>query len=196
MAETSGYTLGQLLQPRLDNMDAAVSEARNDDPALKAKHLPGLAISLAARRAAEKVRAALDIDVIEPIARAWANAPELRKGADEADLSADKTAVVSLGAHHLSASYSPIADVTFATIGALKLVFSLSLSVGVNVADVTIADRKIVKIGKLEGQAGASLSLGPFTLSHPVEHTKLLLHDEIVLAVPVPIAPAAGSGGG
>ena len=188
MAEQSGCTIRQLLQDEFESLDAAVSEARNDDAALKTKRLPTFALAIAAKRAAEKVRSALDIDIIEPIARAWANAPELRKGADEADLSPDKTAVISLGAHHLSASYSPVADVTVATIGALKLVFGLSLSVGVTAADVTITDRKIVKIGKTEAEASASLSLGPFTLSHPVEHTKLKLHDEIVLAVPVAIA--------
>jgi hypothetical protein len=187
MAERSGYTIRQLLQDKFQNMDAAVAQAHANDPQLRSKQLPGMALSIAANRAAEKVRDVLRIDVFEPIARAWANAPELRKGADEADLSPDKTAVVSLGAHHLSASLSPVADVTFATIGNLKLEFSLSLSVGVTVANVTITDRKIVRIGKTEAEASASLSLGPLTLSHPVEHTKLLVHEEFVLETPLPI---------
>lgn len=188
MAARSGYTIRQLLQDQLQNMDEAVAQARHADPDLKSKQLPGMALAIAGNRVAEKLRDALHIDVLEPIARAWANSPELRKAADEADLSSDKTAVVSLGEHDLSAQILPVADVTFAAVGNLKLEFQLTLSVGVSLADVTITERKIVKIGKLEGEASAALSLGPLSLSHPLSHTRIRIHDEFILETPLAIA--------
>src|ERR1700716_711095 len=78
MSEYSGYTVRQLLPPTFRRMDEAMKIAMREDPAFQSKQPPGVALAVAGDRATQAVCQALDCDVFELIAKAWAKALELR----------------------------------------------------------------------------------------------------------------------
>ncbi len=194
MVDHSGYTLRQLAPNRLDHVRDAVKRARERDPNLRSQKLPGVALGVAEKAVAERVLDALrGVDLFDLIARAWAKAPELQQAADEAEQSVDKTSDIRLGGHDLSIDLLPLADITFATFGKMTVEFKLELSVGLSTADLTICERKIVRIGKTEGQVTATFSCGVLSLGHPLK-SKILFRDELVLRNPVElIRPAVAA---
>jgi hypothetical protein len=198
MAQSSGYTIRQLLPERFERMDDAMARAKKGDPQLKAANLPGIALDVAGARATSAVRDALDIDVFELIAKAWAKALELRRAADDAEADPDKTATVFLGEHKLVADLHPVVDVVFGVVGKLSLQFTLEFAATIELAEVTITNHRIVKIGKTEGQASAVLKYGSVELHHPMKSQKLRLTDDLVLDPPLPLGgghPADAAGG-
>ena len=190
MADRPDYTLQRMLPDRLNHLRDAIEAARDRDGAAGARKLPGAALAVAEKRVSQKVLEALrPVSILDVIARAWSQAPELREAAASANRSVSKTSVLHLGEHDLDADLLPIADISFVVFGKVSVEFTLTLSIGLTTAEVTIADGHIVKIGKTEGQVSASLSCGPLSLSHPIR-SKILIHDEVVLRSPVALAPS------
>ena len=187
MAETSGYTIRQLLPEDFRSVGKALDQAHRDDPDLKSEKLPGMALRVAGERATQVVRDTLDTDVFELIARAWAKALELHKAADEADKSPDKTATVFLGKHEVSARVFPVVEVVFGVLGKLTLKLTLEFTATLELAEVTITDRHIVKIGRTEGHASAVLKYGEIDLHPELKSRKIPLHEGMVLKPPLPL---------
>ncbi|HVN00404.1 MAG TPA: hypothetical protein VMT68_09330 [Caulobacteraceae bacterium] len=187
MAESSGCAVRDLLPPSFRRMDEAMDRAQREDPEFKTKVLPGMALGVAGERASQAVRGVLDTDVFELIAGAWAKALELRRAADEADKSPDKTATVFLGEHELTAEVHPIAEITFGALGKLTLRFTLEFAAKLELAEVTITDHRIVKIGRSEGQGSAVLKYGDVELHEPLKSRKIALHEDMLLKRPIDI---------
>lgn len=187
MAETSGYTVRQLLPASFNRIDDAMEQARKSDPAFKDKKLPGVALAVAGERATTAVRDALNFDVFELMAQAWAKALEFKQAADDAEKSADKTATLFLGHHELSAEVHPVAELTFGVLGTLALRFTLEFTAKLDAAEVTIVNRAITRIGKTEGKVTAVLKYGAIQLHHPLESKKIPLHEDLILKRPVPL---------
>ena len=191
MVDRSGYTLRQLAPDRPGRVRDAIKQSQSHDPTLKSRKLPGVALGVAEKAVTERVLDALgEVDLFDLIVRAWARAPEVLTAAEAADQSVGKTSVVRLGEHDLSIDVLPLADITVVTFGKMTVEFKLELSIGLSTADLTIADGKIVKIGKTEGQVISTLSCGPLSLGHPMK-SKILLRDELVLRSPVPLVAQA-----
>jgi hypothetical protein len=187
MSDSSGYTVRQLLPSKFQQIDEAMKHAMRDDPAFQSKQPPGVALSVAGDRVTEAVCGALDCDVFELIAQAWAKALEIKKAASDAEKVEDKTATVFLGKHELTADLDPIVELTFGAMGKLTLRFTLEFAAKLDLAQVTITGRRIVKIGKTEGRASAVLKYGKIELHHPLESKKIPLLEDLVLKHPIPI---------
>lgn len=187
MADSSGCTIRQLLPNPFSHLDDTIVSQPREGSEQGSKPLPAIAARIASGRAESVLRSALDTDVFTLIAQAWAKALELRQAADAADASPDKTATLYLGKHAVSADVYPTLEFHFASFGQLTLKLTLEFSAELDEAQVTIADRHIVKIGQTRGGASAVLKYRDVEL-HPRLQTKpITLTRDLTLEKPLPL---------
>jgi hypothetical protein len=193
MSAPSGITVRSLLPDKFRRIDEAIDQGRKDDPEFQMVKVPGVALSVAGEKASDAVTAALDFDVFELVAQAWAKARELEAHAKETLETPGKTATLFLGSHSLTCDIHPIVKLTFGALGTLPVRFTLALEAAFDMAEVTLLGGRIVKIGRSQGQGSAVLKYGGTELHDRLKTREFPLTAPISLAAPgvlVAIKPA------
>ena len=184
MTAPSGISVRSLLPVQFRRVDDAVEQGRQDDPEFRVVKVPGVALSVAGEKVTDAVQNALDFDIFELVAQAWAKARELESHAKETLETPGKTATLFLGEHLLSCDIHPIVRLTFGALGTLPLRFTLSFEAAFEMAEVTLLEGRIVKIGRSQGQGSAVLKYGTTSLHEPLKTRKFPLTASISLAAP------------
>jgi hypothetical protein len=100
---------------------------------------------------------ALDCDLMEMLARGWAQADLLTEFADSARHPAGERSIVEIGAHDCSRELKPVIAVTLGSCPCAELEFGLKVSANFGGVQLSIADGHIT--GGRTGEAWASAQL-------------------------------------
>ncbi len=166
-------TVRDLLPTRFEHMDEAIKGELTDNSALQTAGFPKALTGAVADRAAGAIAGALDVDVFEILAGAWAKARELHEYSTAAGKHPPgETSTVFLGEHELAAELHPTVELTFAAVSHVSLKFTLHLAARLRAAQLTIRDGHIIEIGQCDGSVSAQLKYGDVPL-----HDKLKSKD-------------------
>ena len=131
------------------------------------------------------IAGALDVDVFEILAGAWAKARELHEYSTAAGKHpAGETSTVFLGEHELAAELHPTVELTFAAVSHVSLKFTLHLAARLRAAQLTIRNGHIIEIGRCDGSVSAQLKYGETPLHDELKSKDLPLIPSLPLPEP------------
>ncbi len=148
-----------------------------------------LAWNLVKDSAAEKLKEALNFDVIEVFATGWSKVDALREYVDAKKHPPDEVSIVHLGNHELVSKNYPQIEVKISGQKVCSLRFELDLNAVFKTASLTIRDGKIWSIACGECSAKAVLKYGAAKLAQE-ETPKVKFPLKIDLKNPMQIARA------
>ena len=138
--------------------------------------------------ARQELAKALDIDLIEFVARGWATVLRLREYADRERHPPDEVNVVNLGDHDIATESYPTIDVSIGTLALPVIRFTLKLSAHFESLVLTIRDGAIRKVESGNCKVSAELLLGEASLLPPMQTPKLVLPGTLEFAEGIRIA--------
>lgn len=127
---------------------------------------------------------ALDCDLLEQFAKAWASAKLLADYGDPAKHPAGERSVVELGAHDVGHDFNPVVSVKIGKCVPIDLPFTLSVSGSFAGVKLAIKDGHIVGGETGDASASGQLSLNGIPLHEPAESAKIALPGSFSLAPP------------
>jgi hypothetical protein len=175
MADSLRPTVRDLLPDRFKSLDEVARQRIEEDPQLKRMRYGRTLVSgVVGEKVGDGLRAALDCDALDLVAKAWAKAREIQACA--AELDEGELGSVALGEHELSYTAQPVAKVTLTGLGAFELTFDLTVKAEFQWVELTLLNSHIIEIGKSECGLSAQLSWGglpmhPRLAARPVELT-------------------------
>lgn len=171
MADPGVTTLADLLPAKIDGLGDCVQAHLEARPG----GLVTLAWGLIKFQAAGRIKDALNIDVLDMAAKAWAAARELHGYADASRHPAGEVEVTHLGKHSLTASVHPVLNIGFAGASFAPMRFTLVLTAEFLSAALSIQDGAIVAVAPGEASAAAVLKYGEVDLHKPLASRPLRL---------------------
>jgi hypothetical protein len=181
----AGMSVADLLPSRLDNLDAALQHEKASNANLAS--LPGVAMGAVGQRVDAAVRDALNCDVFQVLAGAWAKARELHDYADETKHPPDEASTVFLGEHGLGVDLHPTVDVTITGLATFELRFTLTLQAALRLAELPIRGGHIVQLGRCDATLQSVLKYGDIPLHEPLQSRRVTLSKPLAFAPGIPI---------
>ena len=176
-----GVPLSALLPDRLDSMADRVKAKLSEDEQVCGMKLAWGFIGKELQAALYSV---LDCDLIEILAKGWAQAAPLMDFADPAKHPPGERSVIELGKHDLSRELHPIIAVTLGSCPCVELKFTLTVTANVSGVRLSILDRHIVTADPGETWATAQLSYDGTPLHDETKSKKIRLPGEIRFTTP------------
>jgi hypothetical protein len=135
---------------------------------------------------------ALDCDLMEELAKGWANADLLASFADPAKHAASDRSVVEFAAHEIKRELKPVIAVTIGSCPCVEIEFGFAVSAHFSGVQLTITDRHITGGRAGEAWASAQLSCQGTPLHDAAETRKFPIPGTFQFKPPgVPLLPAA-----
>lgn len=192
-----GVPLSALLPERLDSIAERMRARLCDDEQVVGMKL---AWDFIGKELDQALKSALDCDLLDILARAWAQAAALAEYADPRKHPPGERSLVELGEHELRRELHPVVAVTIGSCPCVELGFLLKLAAHVGGVRLAILDGHVVGGDLGELWASAELSYDGVPLHPPTESRKIALPAEFGFAPPgieiphlsVAAAPAAG----
>lgn len=132
-----------------DDVEKAWFEQAKDEPVVAQAydHLRGAA----AKRAADELNQALDVDLFELLASGWANVPAVRNAVQLSVLMPGQPAIVRLEQHTITSTSYPVLNIKAAHSALPELKLTLEFIAGVQSATLAAQDGRIevVALGKV-----------------------------------------------
>jgi hypothetical protein len=157
MPESEVLRVRDLLPEGFARIQDEVRKDLQGEPGIAHAGVPGVLWPLIGDKAAAAVREALDADVVEILAGAWAKARELEKFKDEARYPPSAKVTLFLGEHALRAEIHPVLDITLGAGLHRKLRFTVELKAELQMGELTVHRAHVVAIGAGEGTVSAQL---------------------------------------
>lgn len=134
-------TVGSLIDLTRADVDTALAEHAKDDPDVSRAlgHLGGFAASVGA----EKLNKALEVDVIELLAKAWTKVQAVRDGAARSRATPGQSTLVALGAHDFTHTCEPVLRRYVADVALPELKFTVELVAHFSGVSVSIVDSSL-----------------------------------------------------
>ena len=175
-----------LLPGDLGNASTAMDQQLREG----AGKLDGAAVAwdFARDSAQQELAKALDVDLIEFVARGWATVQRLKEYADRGRHPPDEVNVVNLGDHDIATESYPTIDVTIGTLALPVIRFTLKLSAHFESLILTIRDGAIRKVQSGNCKVSVELLLGGASLLPPMQTPKLVLPGKLEFAEGIRIA--------
>jgi len=130
----------------------------------------------------------LDCDVMEMVAKGWAEADLLAEFADPAKHPAGEQSIVEVGAHDFSREFKPVIAVTIGSCPCVELEFGFAVSANFGGVQLAIADGHIIGGRMGEAWASATLSFQGQPLNDPAESRRMPIPGAFEFAAPgIPI---------
>ena len=170
-----------LLPERLDSLAEQVRTRLCEDEQVGGMKL---AWDYIGRELSDTLRSVLDCDLLDILARAWAEAAALAEFADPQKHPPGERSVVELGEHEFSRELRPVVAVTIGSCPCVELEFVLALSAHVGGVRLSIVDGHIVGGDLGELWAGAQLSYQGTPLHPPSESRKIEIPGDFRLRPP------------
>jgi hypothetical protein len=176
--------VADLLPERLTGLEERVKEQMSEDPDVGKTKLAWNLIGSEVERA---LRAVLDCDLIDTLAKGWTGALGVREYGDPARHEPGETAVVHLGEQEFVRDLHPVIGVTIAGCDCMELRFTLSLAV--NFSGLALSIRAPYITGGAAGEAHVSAQLyyGEVALHPAQESRKIELPGRFGLGSPLHI---------
>lgn len=194
----SGLPLSALLPDRLDSMAERVKANMCDNEQVGGMDL---AWDFIGKEIHGALKAALDCDLIEILAKGWAQADTLADFGDAAKHPPGERSVVSIGEHEVSRELHPIISVTIGPCPSVDLKFTFAIAAHISGVRLSIVDRHIIGGDLGEAWASAQLSYGDVPLHSTKESRKVALPGDFSFDPPgvriprLSLAPAPAASG-
>lgn len=160
--------VADLLPERLTGLEDRVKAQMSGDPDVGRTKLAWDLIGSEVERA---LRAVLDCDLIDTLAKAWAGALSVREYGDPAQHEPGETAVVHLGEQEFVRELHPVIGVTIAGCECMELRFTLSLAVHFSGLALSIRAPYITGGAAGDAHVSAQLYYGEVAL-HPAQESR------------------------
>lgn len=159
-----------LLPDRLESLAAEARERLCQDEQTRGMKL---AWDFVGEQLGDALKSVLGGDLLDLLAAAWAEAPELAALADLAIHPPGERSLIELGAHDFSHRLNPVVAVTLASCPCVELHFALDIAAHVGGVRLAVADGHIIggDLGELWGSAQLSCEGQPL---HPPSETRRL----------------------
>ena len=131
-----------------EDVDRALVEYAKDEPSVSRvlDHLRGPA----AKRAADELNQALDLNVFEVLAQGWAQVPAVRNAVQLSALMQGPPAIVKLDQHNITSTAYPVLEVKVAEDALPELRLTLDIIAGAQSATLAVRDGRfeLLALGK------------------------------------------------
>lgn len=181
----SQLKLSALLPERLDRMG---EQARAKLCETEEIGCLTLAWDFVAKQLGEAMKSALDSDLLEALAKVWAEAKILSEFADPAKHPPGTRSVLEIGEHALTRELHPIVAVTIGSLPCVELKFTLKVTAQFSGVKLGVLDAHIISGRTGEAWASGQLSYEGIALHEAAESRKVAIPGEFAFASPgVPI---------
>ena len=185
MAE--GLRLADLLPDRLDEASRHAVEALSADEEIGCMKL---AWDVVGKELQEALKSALDCDLLELLAKGWAEARLLSDYADPAKHPPGERAVLELGEHELSRDVHPVVAVTVGSCPCMEIKFTFALTAHFSGLKLAVMDGHILGGSMGEAWVSAELSYSGVPLHGDADSKKLRIPGSFRFADPGVKIPA------
>lgn len=176
-----GVAVSALLPERLDSVADRVRTRLCDNEEVGSMKL---AWDFIGKELHNSLKSALDCDLVEILARAWAQAAAISEFADPEKHPPGERSLVELGEHDVTRELHPVVAVTIGSCPCVELSFLLSLTAHIGGVRLAILDGHIVGGDLGELWASAQLSYEGVPLHPPQESAKVGVPGEFAFAAP------------
>ena len=176
-----GVALSALLPDRLDSMGQRVKSRLSENEQVGGMKLAWGFVGTEIQAALKSI---LGCDLLEILAKGWAQAAPLADFADPAKHPPGERSVIELGKHDLSRELHPVIAVTIGSCPCIELNFTLTVTANISGVRLSILDRHIVTADPGETWASAQLSYEGTPLHPAPESKKIQIPGEIRFAAP------------
>lgn len=185
-----GLPLSALLPDKLDDMGTRVRSRMCDDQRVGAMKL---AWDFVGKQLEAALRSSLDCDLVELLAKGWAQSGALTDFAARGDQPPGQQSLVELGEHEVKHELHPTVAVTIAPCPCVDLKFTFAVAAHIGGANLVIVDGHIVRGEIGEAWASAELSYEGIPLHSPADSDKVKLPGDFAFAppgIPIPLLAA------
>lgn len=176
-----GLSLSALLPDRLDRVGELAEKALCENEEIGGMKL---AWNYVAGELQGALRTALDRDLLEVLAKCWAQAQLLADYADRQKHPPGERAVIELGQHDLSREIHPVIAVTIGACPCVELKFTFAVAAHFGGVQLAIEDGHIIGGSPGDAWATAQLSYQGVPLHPESESRKIALPGEFRFAAP------------
>lgn len=173
--------LSALLPDRLDSMADRVKSKLCEDEQVSGMKL---AWGFVGKEIFNALKSVLDGDLLEILAKGWAQAGALADFADPDKHPPGERSVIELGEHDVSRELHPVIAVTIGSCPCVELKFTFTITAMVGGVRLSILDGHIVGGDMGEAWASAQLSYEGVPLHSPSETRKIRIPGEFGFAAP------------
>lgn len=154
--------LSDLIEFSQDDIERAINEQAQDDNAVAqaSAHIAGFAAGVAATQ----LNTALDIDVLELVAKAWSKVKNVRDAAAKSREIPGEAVIVNLGKHDFTHNCQPVISVRVADVPLPELKLTLELVAAFKSVRLSIMGGKLVSLAPGEASATVRLKYRNMTL--------------------------------
>ena len=177
--------LSDLLPERLDQMGEKARQKLCENEQIDCMKL---AWDYIADELGGALKSALDCDLLEGMAKGWAEAKLLSEFADPEKHPPGTRSVLEIGEHALSREFHPVVGVTLAPLPCVELKFTLAVTAHFSGVTLTVLDAHIIGGNAGEAWASAQLSYEGTPLHEATESPKAQIPGKFAFDAPgVPI---------